>query len=109
MSGSKLQKRVKFDFEIDFSNGGGMQGQDFRLDIDGNDIDDRTLADYLVSDMRLLMVGAVRILNKTIVTEAHKRHNDPTPLARGQTCIDCSHVVEDGLITYKGLPAPIIC
>src|SRR5450759_3695993 len=26
-----------------------------------------------------------------------------------QGLIDVSHVVEDGLITYKGLPAPIIC
>lgn len=23
--------------------------------------------------------------------------------------IDCSHVVEDGMITYKGFPAPIVC
>ncbi len=23
--------------------------------------------------------------------------------------IDLSHTVEDGLITYKGLPAPLIC
>lgn len=23
--------------------------------------------------------------------------------------IDLSHTIEDGLITYKGLPAPIIC
>ncbi|MFT5707475.1 MAG: arylformamidase, partial [Oceanospirillaceae bacterium] len=29
-------KRVQFDFEIDFSNGGGIQGQGFRLDIDGD-------------------------------------------------------------------------
>ncbi len=26
-----MDKRVKFDFEIDFSNSGGIQGQDFRL------------------------------------------------------------------------------
>lgn len=102
-------KRVKFDFEIDFSNGGGIQGQDFRLDIDGEDIDDRALADYIVADMRLLMVGAVRILNKQILTEPHKRAHGDKPLQPGQTLIDCSHVVEDGLITYKGLPAPIIC
>ena len=31
---SDAQKRVVFDFEIDFSNGGGLQGQGFRLDID---------------------------------------------------------------------------
>ena len=64
-----------FDFEIDFSNGGGLQGQGFRLDIDGDDIDDQALADYIVEDMRLLMVGEVRILNKQIIVEAHKRKN----------------------------------
>ena len=64
-----------FDFEIDFSNGGGLQGQGFRLDIDSDDIDDQALADYIVEDMRLLMVGEVRILNKQIIVEAHKRKN----------------------------------
>lgn len=68
-----VQKRVVFDFEIDFSNGGGLQGQGFRLDIEGEDISDAELADYIVSDMRLLMVGAVRIRNKRIIEEAHKR------------------------------------
>jgi hypothetical protein len=68
-------KRVMFNFEIDFSNGGGMQGQGFRLDIEGDDIEDQALADYIVEDMRLLMVGEVRILNKEIITEKHKRTN----------------------------------
>ena len=68
-----MDKRVQFDFEIDFSNGGGIQGQDFRLDIEGEEISDEELADYIVRDMRLLMVGAVRILNKRILTEPHKR------------------------------------
>lgn len=68
-----MGKRVKFDFEIEFTNGGGIQGQDFRLDISGDDISDEELADYLVRDMRLLMVGAVRILNKEIILEKHKR------------------------------------
>ena len=68
-----VQKRVLFDFEIEFSNGGGLQGQDFRLDIDGDDIDDQALADYVVRDMRLLMVAAVRILRKRIIVEPHRR------------------------------------
>ena len=68
-----MDRRVKFDFEIEFTNGGGLQGQDFRLDIDGEDISDEQLAEYLVRDMRLLMVGTVRILNKEIIFEAHKR------------------------------------
>jgi len=72
-----MDKRVKFDFEIDFSNGGGIQGQDFRLDIEGDDISDEELAEYIVKDMRLLMVGEVRILNKQIIEEKHKRPLEP--------------------------------
>ncbi len=67
-------RRVKFDFEVDFSNGGGLQGQDFRLDIEGEDISNEELSRYLVEDMRLLMVvQEVRILNKEIMAEGHKR------------------------------------
>ncbi|PGY03441.1 hypothetical protein SAMN05444673_3310 [Bacillus sp. OV166] len=68
-----MDKRVQFDFEIEFTNGGGIQGQDFRLDIVGDDISDEELAKYIVEDMRLLMVGGVRILNKKIINEKHKR------------------------------------
>ncbi|MEY2356342.1 MULTISPECIES: hypothetical protein [Lysinibacillus] len=68
-----MDKRVVFDFEIEFTNGGGIQGQDFRLDIDGDDISDEELAKYIVEDMRLLMVGKVTILNKKIINEKHKR------------------------------------
>lgn len=67
------QRRVVFDFEIAFSNGGGLKGWDFRLDLEGEGIDDAALANYIVRDLRLLMVGEVRIANKRIVEEAHKR------------------------------------
>ncbi|CAN7528798.1 cyclase family protein [Rhizobium sp. LjRoot30] len=106
-------KRVCFDFEVEFSNGGGIQGQDFRLDIESDDIGDDELAAYIIRDMRLLMVGEVRILNKQIIVEKHKRsasteamitQNGPT-----QIFVDLSHVIESGMITYKGLPAPLIC
>ncbi len=58
--------------------------------------------------MRLLMVGETRILNKTIITEPHKR-KPIAPARTGSIYIDLSHTIENGLITYKGLPAPIIC
>ncbi len=106
-----MEKRVSFDFEVDFSNGGGIQGQGFRLDIDGNDIDDDALATYIIKDLRLLMVGEVRILNKQIIEEAHKR-GAVTPDKRDikkSDFIDLSHKITDGMITYKGLPAPLIC
>lgn len=69
-----MEKRVLFDFDIEFTNGGGIQGQEFRLDIDGDDISDEELARYIVEDMRLLMVGKVKILNKRIINEKHKRN-----------------------------------
>jgi kynurenine formamidase len=103
-----MTKRVKFDFEIYFTNGGGIRGHDFRLDIAGDDITDKELVDYIVSDMRLLMVGEAKILNKEIISEAHKR----TPVGTGKPSgllIDLSHTIEHGLVTYKGLPAPIVC
>lgn len=77
MGNANKEKRVVFDFEIDFSNGGGIQGQEFRLDIDGDDIEDKVLADYIVDDMRLLMVREARILNKRVIFEEHKRIKIP--------------------------------
>ena len=103
-----MEKRVKFDFEIYFTNGGSIKGEDFRLDIAGDDISDKELTDYIVSDLRLLMVGETKILNKSILAEKHKRKpiNDKNS---STVLVDLSHTIEHGLVTYKGLPAPIVC
>ncbi len=105
------EKRVRFDFEIDFLNGGGLSGREFRLDIEGDDIADDALADAIVRDLGLLMVGATRIRNKTIIEEPHKRaaRNVTAASAQRGRFVDLSHTIEDGMITYKGLPAPLIC
>jgi arylformamidase len=106
-----VDKRVSFDFSVDFSNGGGLQGQGFRLDIDGHDISDDALAAYMVKELRLLMVGKVSILNKQIIQEQHKRAplgESAAPVA-GPNLVDLSHVVETGMVTYKWLPAHLIC
>lgn len=102
---------MQFDFEVDFSNGGGLQGQGFRLDIDGDDIADDDLASYVIRDLRLLMVGHVRILNKQIINERHKRAvtADVAASPDGRVRVDLSHTVVDGMTTYRGLPAPVIC
>jgi arylformamidase len=106
-----MDKRVCFDFEVDFSNGGGIQGQGFRLDIEGDDITDDALADYIIKDLSLLMVGAVRILNKKVIEERHKRSAKAEGAADDDDArvVDLSHVIESGMITYWGLPAPLIC
>ena len=112
MRGSTEDRRVQFDFEVDFTNGGGMQGQGFRLDIDSADISDEELASYIVRDLRLLMVKEVRIRNKQIIFERHKRAAAPgraVSNAAARQFVDLSHTIVDGMITYKGLPAPLIC
>lgn len=105
-------KRVVFDFDVEFSNGGGIQGQGFRLDIEGDDIGDDALAAYIIKDLRLLMVGKVTILNKQIIAEPHKRSSKlPASVEAGAAAryVDLSHIIESGMITYKGLPAPLVC
>lgn len=105
------ERRACFDFEVVFSNGGGLRGHDFRLDIDGEDIDDEALARHIIKDMRLLMVGEVKILNKHIIEERHKRApsraHDSVQAAR-HSLVDLSHTIQNGMITYRGLPAPVI-
>lgn len=103
-----MDKRVQFDFEVYFTNGGSLKGEEFRLDITGDHITDQELIDYIIDDLRLLMAGKVNILNKQIINEPHKRKTvkQKPPAER---LIDLSHTIEEGLITYKGLPAPHIC
>jgi kynurenine formamidase len=109
-------RRVAFDFEIEFSNGGGIKGWDFRLDIDGSTISDEELGDHIVQDLRLLMVGSVKILNKNVLKERHKRaakrsipahaqNSETIASEMHQKLVDLSHVVHDGQITYPGMPA----
>ncbi len=67
------EHRVEFDFELSFSNGGGIQGQGFRRDIAGDEISDEDLIAQFVDEHRLLLVEEMRILRKRILREPHKR------------------------------------
>jgi hypothetical protein len=66
--------RVKFDFRVDFTNGGHIQGEDFLLDLEGSDVSDGELAAMLVSAMNLARAGKVTILRKQIVPRG--QHDD---------------------------------
>jgi glutamate/tyrosine decarboxylase-like PLP-dependent enzyme len=82
-SDASIDKRVVFDFEVDFSNGGGIQGQGFRLDITADDITDEQLAARIVKELHLSLVGEVRILKKEITLEKHNRTSEAeTPIAQ---------------------------
>jgi arylformamidase len=108
-----VEQRVEFDFEIAFTNGGGIQGQGFRLDIPGDDATADWVADALVRELGLLMVGDVRIRNRRVLAEAHKGGRTLTdgvgrPANAPRRLVDLSHPIVEGMTTYPGLPAPSI-
>jgi kynurenine formamidase len=98
---------VNFDFNIEFSNGGRLQGNDFQLDVMGTDLSDEKLAACLIKKLGLQKVSKVTIHNKQSLVQPDKQQAAPDNFTG--KLIDLSHSIEHGMITYKGLPAPIIC
>lgn len=71
--------RVKFDFRVDFENGGHVQGQDFLLDLDAAAVTDEALAEMIVEAMHLARAGRVTIYKQQIVPRG--AHDDAAPPA----------------------------
>ncbi len=59
--------RVKFDFRVDFTNGGYVEGRDFLLDLEGEAVSDDDLKVMIVESMNLAKAGEVQIFKKEIV------------------------------------------
>ena len=59
--------RVKFDFRVNFTNGGYVEGRDFLLDLEGNTVSDDDLKLMIVESMNLAKAGEVKIFKKQIV------------------------------------------
>ena len=59
--------RVKFDFRVDFTNGGYVGGHDFLLDLEGDTVSDEGLKRMIVESMNLAKAGEVKIFKKEIV------------------------------------------
>ena len=60
---------MKFGFEIYFSNGGCIKGEDFCIDIKSDYISDKDLANLTAEDFRNLKAVQIKILNKEILSE----------------------------------------
>jgi arylformamidase len=103
--------RAVFDADVTFLNGGGLQMQEFRLDLPAADVTDDQLADLLVGHLGLLMVDRVRIIRFHVVAEPHKgsrgvpASRTPTAAAR---LVELNHEITAGMTTYPGLPGPEI-
>jgi hypothetical protein len=63
----RLEFRVKFDFRVDFTNGGYVEGHDFLLDLEGSMVSDDDLKAMIVESMNLARAGDIKIYKKEIV------------------------------------------
>ena len=102
--------RAHFDFEIRFANSGGLRGDGFRLDLPSADVDESTIGRLLVHHLGLALVEEVELRNLRIVAEPHRgsRGVERETQNRATRVVDLSHPIRAGLITYPGLPAPVI-
>ncbi|HEY9324076.1 MAG TPA: cyclase family protein [Agromyces sp.] len=113
--------RAHFDADIAFVNGGGLRAEAFRLDLPSPQLTEAEIGELLVRHLGLALVGRVELSNLEIVAEAHKGSRGvgegagagaaasaaSSGTQRGRL-VDLSHVISDGLVTYPGLPAPVI-
>jgi arylformamidase len=102
--------RAVFDARIAFANGGGLTADGFRLDLPTGTESEKRIGELLVQHLGLAMVAAVELSNLEIVEQPHKgsRAIPARPADRPTRVVDLSHVIREGLITYPGLPAPVI-
>ena len=128
----QAQYRAELDFEINFANGGRLTGEGFRIDIAGPDLGDEELGAALITDLGLLMADDVRISQRRIFPDRHKRAvprvtanspvsaSGPAPALASESAsesvpacaavrhADLSHVIKNGMVTIPGFPVPRI-
>ncbi|SIO29730.1 cyclase family protein [Agromyces cerinus] len=107
--------RAHFDADIAFVNGGGLRAEAFRLDLPSQHLTETQIGELLVRHLGLALVGSVELSNLEIVEEAHKGSRGvgaEASAASGSTqrgrLVDLSHTISEGLVTYPGIPAPVI-
>jgi kynurenine formamidase len=102
--------RARFDATVAFANGGGLTAESFRLDLPTGRESEEEIGRLFVQHLGLAMVASVDLAGLQIVEEPHKgsRGIEAAPTAGARRVVDLSHVIHEGLITYPGLPAPVI-
>ncbi len=68
--------RVKFDFRVDFTNGGYVEGREFLLDLEADTVSDEKLKVMIVESMNLAKAGDVNIFKKEIVRRGDHQDAD---------------------------------
>ena len=102
--------RAVFDAVVEFANGGDLRANGFRLDLPNGNPDPLEIGRLFVQHLGLALVSAVRLDNLRIIEEQHRgsRGVEHAPVETARRVVDLSQVIRDGLVTYPGLPAPLI-
>jgi arylformamidase len=102
--------RAHFDAVVHFINGGSLRTDGFRLDLPDADADADTVGRLFLHHLGLALVASVGVSNLAIVEEQHRGSRGiQTELERQpRRVVDLSHVIRNGLVTYPGLPAPVV-
>jgi kynurenine formamidase len=103
--------RAHFDAVVSFVNGGGLTAEGFRLDVPSADIGEEELAELFVRHLGLALVGTVDLRDVRIVAEPHRGSRGVeagTGQSKASRIVDLSHPIRAGLVTYPGLPEPVI-
>jgi len=104
-----MDTRAIFDFVITFTNGGGLRGEGFRLDLPRPDTSEDEIAGLLVAHLGLLMVETVELRKLQRIEEPHRGSRGvPRKAGGSRRLVELSHPLHHGLVTYPGLPAPEI-
>ncbi|MEY9853705.1 arylformamidase [Leifsonia sp. EB41] len=103
--------RAHFDASVSFVNGGGLTAEGFRLDVPSASVGEEEVAELFVRHLGLALVGAVELRDLRIVAEQHRGSRGmetPSPGSPARRVVDLSHRIRAGLVTYPGLPEPVI-
>jgi arylformamidase len=106
------QYRAHFDAQVEFTNGGGLTAEGFRIDVPSGDVTESEVARLFVQHLGLALVGEVRLANFAIVEETHRGTRGIDAAEAGASVarprlVELSHIIREGLVTYPGLPVPI--
>ncbi|MEJ3405585.1 cyclase family protein [Rathayibacter sp. YIM 133350] len=107
--------RAHFDAEIAFVNGGGLTARGFRLDVPSSEVSEAQVGELLVRHLGLALVESVALSGFSVVAEQHRGSRFTgeasaiaDPVGAATRLVDLSHSIRAGLVTYPGLPAPVI-
>ncbi len=86
-----------------------MTGEGFRLDVPSAGVGHDEVAALLTRHLGLALVQDVELRGLTVVEEPHRGSRGAEPAAPlAQRVIDLSHTIDAGMVTYPGLPVPVI-